>query len=133
MARDKRIGARTPALEWLAGLIGLVLLGFVAFVMTREALEGDTSQIAAIEVAALRIAPAGSGYVVEFEARNRTKGAAAAVTIEGTLKSRDAQIESSTATLDYVPGQGKVTGGLFFTRDPRAASLELRALGFQRP
>ena len=129
----KRTGAKTPALEWIAAAIGLALLGFVAFVMVREALHGDTSQIAAIEVAALRIAPAGSGYVVEFEARNRTKGAAAAVAIEGTLKSGDAEIESSTATLDYVPGQGRVTGGLFFTRDPRKASLELRALGFQRP
>lgn len=118
----------TPALEWIAAAIGLVLLLAVFAVIAREALGGETDQLPAIEVRATRVAPAGKGFVVEFEAANTASGTAAAVTVEAKLGD-----ETSTATLDYVPAHGAVKGGLFFTGDPRGQPLELRATGFQTP
>jgi uncharacterized protein (TIGR02588 family) len=122
------ITRRTPALEWIAAGVGLALLLAVFAVIGREALMSEPTQPPAITVEARRIVPAGSGYVVEFEAINGSPGTAAAVEIEGKLGD-----ETSTATLDYVAGEGSATGGLFFTRDPRGALLQLRATGYQKP
>jgi uncharacterized protein (TIGR02588 family) len=133
VADAKRKTDATPALEWIAAGIGALLLLFLLAVVGREAIDGEATELPVIEVAVTGIAPSGSGHVVSFEARNRTDGTAAAVEIEGVLKVGGAEIESSSATIDYVPGKGTAEGGLFFTRDPRKAALEVRALGFQKP
>lgn len=132
MARQrKRPG--TPLLEWIASAIGLLLtLGMLA-VIGREAINRDADQLPAIEVAAGRVVATGSGFVVAFEAVNRSGGTAAAVAIEGELKSGETSVETSGAVLDYVPGHSQRSGGLFFRRDPRRHRLELRAIGYQTP
>lgn len=123
----------TPPLEWIAAGIGAVLLLFLLAVIGREALNGEAAELPQIEVAVTGISPAASGFVVAFEARNRTDGTAAAVEIEGVLKAGGAEIETSSAAIDYVPGKGKAAGGLFFREDPRKGTLDVRALGFQTP
>jgi len=130
---DAKKSPATPPLEWIAAGIGLALLMFLILVIGREALRHKTVEPPAIHVAVTNIVRSGSGYVVSFEARNGTDGTAAAVEVEGVLKSGDAEIETSSATIDYVPGNGAAEGGLFFASDPRKAALELRALGFQKP
>ena len=124
----KHAAANTPALEWLAAAIGLALIVLVAGVIGREAMTAETDQVPAIEVRMLRVLQVPTGYVVEFEAVNRSGATAAAVAIEGK-----AGEETSTATLDYVAGHASTEGGLFFSHDPRKGPLELRALGFQTP
>lgn len=131
MAGKKR--PQTPALEWIASAVGLLLVLAVVAVIGREALNGESGQYPAIEVAAVSVAPAGAGFVVGFEAVNRSGGTAAAVEIEAVLKSGGAIVETSKATLDYVPAHSRRGGGLFFRADPRLHSLELRPLGFQIP
>ena len=42
-------------------------------------------------------------------------------------------VETSSATIDYVPGHGAAEGGVFFSRDPRRMTLKIRPLGFQTP
>lgn len=123
----------TPLLEWIAAGIGLLLTLIMVGVIGREALNGDSEQLPAIAVAATGIAPAAPGYVLAFEASNKTGGAAAAVEIEATLKDGDTIVETGKATLDYVPGYGKANGGVFFAKDPGRHKLEIRALGFQIP
>ncbi|MFA6113092.1 MAG: hypothetical protein WC729_03850 [Sphingomonas sp.] len=123
----------TPPLEWIAAGVGAVLLLFLFVVIGREAINGEAAQLPQIDVAVTGVSPAASGFIVAFEARNRTDGTAAAVEIEGVLKAGGAEIETSSATIDYVPGKGKAAGGLFFHEDPRKAALEVRALGFQTP
>jgi uncharacterized protein (TIGR02588 family) len=125
--------ARTPLLEWIASGLGLVLLLVLIGVIGREALTGETDAPPAIEIRATSVAKAGSGYVVAIEAVNRSGGTAASVQIEGVLSDGGAPIETSSATLDYVPGHSTRSGGLFFREDPRRHRLELRALGFQTP
>ena len=123
----------TPLLEWIAAGVGLLLTLGVAGVIGREALNGETDELPVIAVATTRIAPAASGYVLGFEASNKTGGTAAAVEIEAVLTDGDAIVETGKATLDYVPGHGKVKGGVFFAKDPRRHHLQIRALGFQIP
>jgi uncharacterized protein (TIGR02588 family) len=127
MAEARKAGA-TPALEWIAAGLGLFAILFVAVVIGREALMGEADQLPALEVRATRIVPNATGFVVEFEVVNRASGTAAAVEIEGSLGS-----ETSSATIDYVAGDARAVGGLFFKQDPRGQPLELRALGFQTP
>lgn len=126
-------GARTPLLEWIAAGLGLALtLGMVA-IIGLEAMRGDSSQPPAIEVRATGVTVVPSGYLVEIAATNRSGGTAAAVAIEGVLKSGETEVETSSLTLDYVPGHAERKGGLFFTRDPRRHRLEVRPLGYQAP
>lgn len=132
MVRQKKRSG-TPLLEWVASGIGLVLTLSMLGLLLREALSGEAGQLPAIDVAIQRIAPAGSGFVVEIEAVNRSGGTAAGVEIEGQLKSGGASIETSSAVLDYVPGHSRRSGGLFFREDPRRHQIEVRALGFQTP
>ena len=133
MAQRSKTRARTPLLEWIASGIGLLLVLAVLAVIGREAFSGETGQLPAIEAAAVRVEPAGSGFVVAFEAVNRSGGTAAAVEIEGTLKAGETIVETSSATLDYVPAYSRRGGGLYFREDPRRHRIELRALGYQTP
>lgn len=126
------MGERTSALEWAAAAIGLALLLFVTIVIGREALRGESDQPPSLVVGAKRIFTTERGFLVEFEAINRTSGTAAAVTIEGVLTNGGGS-ETSTATLDYVAGNAAAKGGLFFAHDPRRGRLQLRALGYQTP
>lgn len=125
--------SNTPLLEWIAAGTGLLLTLIMIGVIGREALNGEAERMPVIAVAATAISPAAPGYVLAFEARNRTGSTAAAVEIEATLKDGDTIIDTGKATLDYVPGHGKARGGVFFARDPRRYKFEIRALGFQIP
>ena len=132
MAKRKQ-APREPLLEWLAAAVGLLLSLAVVAIIGREALNGEMEQPPAIEVRAERVVPLRSGFLVEVEAANRSGGTAAIVEVEGTLKSGEATVETSTLAFDYVPGHAERKGGLFFKADPRTHSLELRALGYQAP
>jgi uncharacterized protein (TIGR02588 family) len=133
MNAARKTQARTPLLEWIAAGVGLLLVLFVFGVIGREAVTGGNDEAPAIEVMVERITPSGPGYVVEFVARNRSGGTAAAVEFEGELKGDGTSIETSTAVIDYVPGNGRAEGGLYFSRDPRQYKLQIRPLGYLTP
>ena len=124
MARPK---PKPPLLEWIASAIGLVLILCVVAVIARDAFNGSADMAPEVTVAATRVRPSGTGFLVEFEARNLSPVTAAQLVIEGKLPGG----ETSTATIDYVPGRSARRGGLFFSQDPRG--VELRALGYQDP
>ncbi|MEN3747821.1 hypothetical protein TPR58_11640 [Sphingomonas sp. HF-S3] len=133
MADNDSLGARTPLLEWVAAAIGLLLTLAIFGVLAREAMTGEPDEVPVIEVAMKRVTPAGSGFVVEFEARNISRGSAAAVVVEGALNKGNGAGQTSSATIDYIPGNGTAEGGLYFSSDPRSGSVALRALGYQTP
>ncbi|HEX8302014.1 hypothetical protein [Sphingomonas sp.] len=128
MTQGRKGVANTPPLEWIAAAVGLALILLVGGMIAREALDRQEAALPAIQVRPLRVEIGRAGFVVEFEAVNLSGGTAAAVAIEG--KAGD---ETSTATLDYVPGHGRVKGGLFFSKQDPRAGLGLRATGFQTP
>ena len=131
-ARDQS-GSGIPALEWIASAIGLVLTLAILGSISWEAATGNGAEPPAIEVTVERVTPVAAGYVVEVRARNRASATAAAVQIEGELDTGAAEPVTSSATIDYVPGESDRRAGLFFTDDPRAHKLEVRALGYAKP
>ena len=131
--QDKRQGSGTPALEWIAAGIGLVLtlamLGFIGW----QAWKSTGEERPAIKVDVLRIVPSADGWLVEVAAQNLSAATAAAVQIEGELLDGERVIATSQVTLDYVPGNSERRGGLFFREDPEAHGLKVRALGYAEP
>jgi uncharacterized protein (TIGR02588 family) len=124
MAKPK---PKPPLLEWIASAVGLVLILGVMAVIARDAFNASADMAPDVTVTAIRMRPSGTGFLVEFEARNRSPVTAAQLTIEGKLPGG----ETSTATIDYVPGRSVRRGGLFFSTEPNG--VELRALGYQDP
>lgn len=123
---------RTSPLEWwVAGISALLVLGVVASLLHDALGPADTPPHVVIEVDS--VVAIGDRYLVQFRARNHGGETAAGVQVEGTVGGGTGAGESSQVTLDYVPARGSRKGGLFFTRDPRADHLEIRALGYGRP
>ncbi len=113
-------------------IFGLLLVLAMLGVLTYEALgAGESPPDIANRVVAVR--PVTGGYLVQVEVRNRGDETTAGLTVEGTLKQGERDVETSEATLDYVPGRSTREAGLFFTEDPQLYQFELRALGYQKP
>jgi uncharacterized protein (TIGR02588 family) len=124
MARAK---PKMPLLEWVASAIGLVLTLGVMALIARDAFNDSADMAPDIEVAVREHQQLGGRWLVRFDAHNRSPVTAAQVMIEGVLPGG----ETSTATIDYIPGRSTRGGGLVFTTEPRG--LRLRPLGFQDP
>jgi uncharacterized protein (TIGR02588 family) len=131
--QERQSGSGTPLLEWIASAVGLLLTLGILGSIGWEALTGGSGEPPAVDVAVERIVPTGHGYVVEVRARNRSSATAAAVQIEGTLKQGGREVATSTAIIDYVPGESDRRAGLFFMEDPRGHQLGVRALGYAEP
>lgn len=131
---EKRTKQRTPALEWVAAAIGLLLTLAVLGILAREALSGARHDVPMIAVTVERVIEREGQFLVEVKATNRTGAAASHVEIEGRL-TPDGGGEPITgkATVDYVPGHSGRKAGLFFSADPRRGQLEVRALGYEEP
>lgn len=131
--QDSRGGDRTPALEWIAAGIGLILtlamLGFIG----HEAWTARPDDPPAVTVQVQRVVPAAGGWVAQFTARNHSAATAAGVLIEAELQSGDRVVDKGQATLDYLPGHSERRGGLFLRADPQAHGMEIRALGYAEP
>jgi uncharacterized protein (TIGR02588 family) len=122
-----------PALEWIAAAVGLLLIVAMLGVIGWEATKGHGEKPPAVEVVAEKVIGVAGGYVVEVALRNRSPATAAGVVVEGVLTGGDAAPETSTVTIDYVPGGSTRRAGLIFTKDPRLGDLKLRALGYTEP
>lgn len=122
----------TPLLEWIAGGLGLVLVLLTGGVIGHEALFGDPSP-PAVTVEASGVRAVQGGWLVEIEAVNSGGSPASQVSVEGELTLPGQPPETAGADFDYVPDHSRRGGGLFFTHDPRAGRLALRARGYTEP
>ena len=131
----KKKPRRIPLLEWASAAIGLVitvgLLGFLAVEVVRQD-DGVPPLLDAVPVS-LTMDSEGGHYVVEVKVTNDSYTTGASVQLEGILKQDGADVETSTATLSYVPGKSERRAGLIFTRNPEDYTLEIRATGYERP
>lgn len=123
----KKQPPQSPLLEWIAAAVGLLLILGIAVVIARDAFNGSADMAPDLEVVVRDRQQVGNRWLVRFDAHNRSPVTAAQVTIEGTLPGG----ETSTATIDYIPGRSTRGGGLVFSTEPREVSL--RPLGFQDP
>jgi uncharacterized protein (TIGR02588 family) len=117
----------TPLLEWIASAIGLLLTLGVMAIIARDAFNNSAAMAPDIEIVVREQQQVGDRWLVRFDAHNRSPVTAAEVTIEGALPGG----ETSTATIDYIPGRSTRGGGLIFSTEP--LDVRLRPLGFQDP
>ncbi len=122
----------TSRLEWaVAAACALLVLGSIGYLLY-DALSGSSTP-PEVWVTVEAVRPSGPGYLVEFEAENLGHKTADGLGIEGTLKRGATTVETRSTTLDHLPGDSKRRGGLYFTEDPRAYTLDLVATGYGRP
>ena len=116
----------TPSVAVVRPLALLVIVG-------RNALTRPSSAPAMVSIEPGRITKTATGYVMLFKAVNVTGGDAADVQIEARLLDGDRIVETSFAVVDYVPGNGRAEGGLYFEHDPAGLTLRMRPLGYEVP
>lgn len=122
----------TPALEWIAAAIGLVLVaGTLGFLIYSALTEEDSPP--KLKVGIDSVSAVENGYLVKFSLYNHGENNAAEVVVEGKIVENGNELETSSVTIDYSPSHSRREGALLFTREPAAENLRLRALGYQKP
>ena len=132
-AQVKAAEKRIPLLEWASAAVGLLILAVIFVFLGMEMVKSNGSKPPVMLVEATGLAAYSDRYIVEVKVRNESPGTGAAVHIEGTINEGERSIETSSATVDYVPGMSQRRAGLVFTRDPRKYRLEMRVTGYERP
>ncbi|MBY3243214.1 DUF1206 domain-containing protein [Rhizobium laguerreae] len=139
---------------WL-GLIGLGLLGFVAWRLAQSIANADNHDHSVksylmiawigkdalldrdsspnLVGAVLQTEKRDGGFQVLFEITNDSSATASQVTVHGEIREQGAVIEDVETVLDYVPGHSKAKGGLIFQQDPTGKTLTVRASSFDEP
>lgn len=120
-------------LEWISGAVGALLAIAILLFLTLEALDSGATKPPLLHVRPTAVTTFNGLYIVELTVTNRSGQTAAAVEVEGELSRSGRVVETSNATLSYVPGNSERKAGLLFTHDPRSNRLQVRATGYQQP
>lgn len=127
MARRGGKGQDTPALEWaaaaLGALIALVILGTIGW----QALTGRDDPVPLLAARIESVTAAVQGQVATVAVTNASGRTAASVHVEG-----EAGDETSSAVIDYVPGNGEAKAALIFT-DSAPGPIAVRITGYEHP
>lgn len=122
----------TPALEWILGVLGgLLLLASLAFLIHRAASGAD--EPGRVRIVADNITPMGDAWLVQFSAHNAGTQTLAELHVRARLLEGTSEIESAQAVIDYLPGRSTRQGGFYLRHDPGEYRLELAPEGFQTP
>lgn len=124
---------KIPLVEWMASVAGLLIISAMVALLAVEGIRERDGTPPVITVQPLRIASTDHQYVVEVVVRNATRKTAASVTIQGRLKQGNSEVETSQATLSYVPGESRRRAGLIFSHNPRNYEMQFRATGYESP
>lgn len=128
MAARGKARAAVPALEWVAAgiglLIALAILGSIAW----QAVTSRDDPVPLLTATVDEVIPAGTGHVVTVRVVNASGRTAASVHVEGEIDG-----QTSSATIDYVPGHGEASAGLIVAADPRTTPLTVRVTGYEHP
>lgn len=118
--------------EWLVAAVGLILVaGAIGATIYRAVTKADTPPTLAVTVDSIE--RRGEMFLVKFTVKNTGGQTAAAVQIEGELKTAAQIAETAEATLDYAPAGSIRRGGLFFKQDPQNSDLQIRVKGYEEP
>lgn len=119
-------------LEWISAAIGAAITLAMIGLIVMKAL-GPAAPAPLISIKPVSVVHERAGYVVKVEVTNRSGVTAAALNLQGELMRGGEAVETSNATLSYLPGESTRRAGLIFARDPRRFELELRATGYEVP
>lgn len=126
-------GKRVPLLEWVSAAVGLlILVGLFGF-LAMEAVKTSEEKPPMMIVEETGISAYSDRYIIEVKLVNHSRKTGAAIQIEGRLSTGGTSVETSNATVDYVPGKSERRAGLVFTKDPRKYDVELRVTGYELP
>lgn len=127
-------GRKAPSLlEWLSGAAGLVIAAGIIGFIGNDALADGPEKPPLLQVRPTGINSDGGLHMVEVTVDNRSSRTAADVTISGDLAAGGRTVETSSATLSYVPGKSQRKVGLIFRNDPRHLALTVRPGGYELP
>jgi uncharacterized protein (TIGR02588 family) len=122
----------TSRWEWVSAAAGALLVaGAIGFLVHEAVVRSPEPPAITFEIDSVAAAP--NGFLVQFRARNHGWTTAAGLQVAGELRAGGRSVETSEATLQYLPARAERAAGLFFTEDPRAHELTLRAVGYQTP
>ena len=124
-ARKPPVPPKPSAVEWIVAACSVGLIVAVLGILGLHALKGRNSP-PDLSVRPLEAHQTASGWTLDVEVANAGDRTAASVSVEGAVGE-----ETSTLSLDYVPGEGRREATLLFDTDPHDA--ELRVTGWVEP
>ena len=132
MAKSNKNPGYIPILEWVVAVIGFLLVtGAISFLFYTGMTEKKLPPLITLKIDSIQAS--GTNYLVTVKAINQGSETVKELLIEGKLKTKSSEIESSNLTFDYLPSQSERLGGLLFTSDPHNFTIQLRALGYEQP
>jgi uncharacterized protein (TIGR02588 family) len=129
---DRTVGD-IPLIEWIAAAVGAAIVVTMLVFLAVKAAHWHQAEPPMMRVEAKRVVAGNGGYVLVIDVINSADNTAANAQVEGTLKQGGMEVETSGATIDYVPGHSHNQAGLQFSHDPDAYQVELRVTGFEQP
>lgn len=121
-----------PVWEWILAGVGAVLIATAMGTALYRVASTEDPPVA-FEIEVVSTTRTASGFAVDFRVKNTGSKSAAAVNIEGKLTKNGEDVETSNATVTYVPADSEREGGLFFTNDPQVHQMQIRATGYEKP
>lgn len=119
-------------IEWATGLLsGVLVIAMIGWVAWEAMTEDPRPPEFTVTATSRQMTP--GGYRVTFDIANNAMQTASAVVVRGEIVEGGQAVEDADVTFDYVPAQSKAKGALFFSRDPGASEVRLRALGYTTP
>ena len=100
-----------PALEWIAAAVGLIIAVAMIGAIVAEGISATDDPVPLLSVTAEAVTPAAQNHVVTVRLTNHSGRTAASVQVEGVLKRGADEVETSSATIDYVPGHSEAMAG----------------------
>lgn len=132
--RDRSENAPPPISkwEWAIAAVGFAL---VVGVIGHSAYHALATRAVVPEVTIEHVGTHATrgGHVVHFRAHNHGSATAADLQITGELRQGSSIVETSGATLGYLPSFSRRKGGLFFQEDPDRYELRLYPKGYADP
>jgi uncharacterized protein (TIGR02588 family) len=119
-------------IEWIVSTTGTLLFLFTLMFVLVNAITNSKTP-ADIKVKLLSVHENGDDFLLNVEVENKGNASVEGLEIEALLTNAGTEIEKGVTTFDYVPGNSKRKGGIFFKNNPQDFTLTLRPLGFEEP
>lgn len=123
----------TSALEWAVAAVGAVLVAAaIIYLIWYGIVRPDGPPELTLRPLSEAKQMEG-GYLLPVELKNQGYSTAANVEIAGELRAGSESVETSHASIDYVPQQSTRKAYFQFTENPADYTLELRVEGMAKP